>query len=105
MPKNFIKRATAVIKKVYNTPTIPDHIIKFQNLPLIRVLRVLGGISYIFFIGKFINYIPNVNIRFIVMCICIFFIILFIIYSTYITYHRIIHIYNLINSDKLNIHN
>ena len=35
--KNFTKTSISVFKKVYNTPTLPDHIIKLQDKLIIRI--------------------------------------------------------------------
>jgi len=39
-------------KKGYSIPTLPDHIIEFQNKPLIRIIRFLGGISFLIMLSK-----------------------------------------------------
>jgi hypothetical protein len=36
----------------WNRPTLPDNILKFQLHPLIRILRVLGGISTVLILTK-----------------------------------------------------
>ena len=57
MNKKFLKRIYIGAKKGILTPTLPDEIIKFQSNPLIRIIRFLGGVSFIFILGKnYINY-------------------------------------------------
>src|SRR5260370_16237283 len=88
------------IIKVYNTPTLPDHVIKFNNRIYVRVFRVIGGISLLSILSRIIF---NYN-RYIVY-IVIFIIILFSFYHLTLMIYRIIHIYKLLRSDKLDIRN
>ena len=104
------KRAIAVFKKVYYTPTLPNDIIKFQNNPIIRIFRFLSGLSFIslLILNKTLIFhsIFGYGILFNLFAyICFTFILFFNVYLFYINYHRIIHIYKTINSDKLNLRN
>ena len=96
---NIFRRILIGAKKGWNTPTLPDNILKFQMHLLIRVLRVLGGICTIFLLSKGQNY-PSY-----IIYITLLFSITFFIYHTYISYHRTIHIYKTLKSDKLDIRN
>jgi len=50
--KSIFKRILIGVKKGYQTPTLPVHIIEFTNQPLTRILRVIGGISFIFMMSN-----------------------------------------------------
>lgn len=87
-------------KKAYDTPTLPDHIINFTMHPTIRIIRVLGGVSFFTIMSKsYLNY--HISILFIAM----FFLIIFFIYHTYLSYHRIKHMIKILKSDKLEVRN
>ena len=45
--KSIFKSILTGVKKGYQTPTLPIHIIEFTNQPLTRILRVIGGVSFI----------------------------------------------------------
>jgi hypothetical protein len=85
-------------KIAYDTPTLPDHIIKFTMHPTIRIIRFLGGVSFFTIISKsYLNY--PIYILFIAM----FFLIIFTIYHTYLSYHRTKHMIKILKSDKLEV--
>ena len=100
MKKNYLKRIWTGVKLGWNTPSLPENVINLQKNPLIRILRVLGGISSILIITK-------KSLLFPTFCIYIFLLLTFIffIYHIYISYHRIIHVYKTIQSDKLDVKN
>lgn len=52
MQKPILVQLKVGIIKGWNTPTLPPHIIDFQNKPEIRILRLLGGISLLLLLGK-----------------------------------------------------
>jgi hypothetical protein len=81
-------------------PTLPDHIIKLQAHPTIRVYRIIGGLSFLIMISKtHLNY-PNYAF-YLVISISIF----FTIYQFYLSYHRIKHFIKIMKSDKLEVRN
>ena len=43
--KTILKRLFVGFNKGYKIPTLPENIIKIHNYPIIRIFRVLGGIS------------------------------------------------------------
>ena len=43
----------SAIKKVLNLPSLPASVNAFHNYPLVRVFRVLGGISILLVLGKY----------------------------------------------------
>ena len=85
---NSIKKG---IKFGWNIPTLPPHIIAFTLHPLIRILRVLGGISVLMLLSKKTLLFPTA-IQSSVLIICIFISMIYLIYHLYITYHRIRHV-------------
>jgi len=98
--KNYLKRIWTGVKLGWNTPSLPENVINLQKNPLIRILRVLGGISSILILTK-------KSLLFPTFCIYIFLFLTFIffIYHIYISYKRIIHIYKTIKSGKLDVKN
>jgi hypothetical protein len=54
--KKFFNRTLTGIKRGISTPTLPAEILKFQQNPLIRILRIIGGFSTLSLLGRsFIN--------------------------------------------------
>jgi cytochrome c oxidase subunit 2 len=84
----------------WNTPTLPEHIIKLQSHFLIRIFRVLGGISLLLVLSKKVQLLPNILLYIVVLIVF-----LFLIYHMYITIHRVIHIRYLFKSGKLDVRN
>ena len=93
------------IKKGYNMPTLPQNIIDFQNKLIIRIIRVLGGLSIILLISKKLNTIFSGNLLTIIYFICCMFMLMFVIYNLYIMYHKIVHSIRTLRSNKLDIRN
>jgi hypothetical protein len=52
MKNTLIQRIKIGIVKGWNIPTLPKGVITFLDLPFIRILRVLGGISVIIVLLK-----------------------------------------------------
>jgi hypothetical protein len=100
MKNNIIKRMFIGFKKGFLTPTLPDHIIKIQSYPIIRIMRFLGGLSFLSIVGK-----SYLNYPIYVLYVAIFFTLLFTIYHFILTYYRIKHIITILRSDKLDIKN
>ena len=98
--KTILQRLLIGIKKGYNTLTLPPKILKFQSYPVIRILRVLGGISMLTILSKSYLHYPTY-----VLYICMFFGVIFTIYHFIISYYRIKNIIAIIKSDKLEIRN
>lgn len=86
------------LKRGWETPTLPDHLLTLEKQPHIRLLRVIGGICILLNITKQIN---NIWMLYLSLLICI----IYLIYSIYITQNRIRYIYKLLKSDKLYIRN
>ena len=98
--RTFFKRFIIGLKVGWNTPTLPDNILKLQLHPLVRILRVLGGISTLYLLS---NKASQYSIY--IFYFAFFFCLSFFIYHIYISYHRIKHIYKTLKSDKLDIKN
>jgi hypothetical protein len=99
MTKLF-KRILTGLKLGWNTPTLPEKVIKFQGHPLIRVFRVLGGVSTVLVLTKKSLIFPGFFLYIFLLLTLAFFI-----YHTVISYYRIIHMYKTLKSDKLNVRN
>jgi hypothetical protein len=98
--KTKLQRVWLGVKLGWNTPTLPDNILKLQLHPLIRILRVLGGISTILILTRKSLIFPS-------FFLYIFFLLtlMFFIYHTIISYYRITHMYRTLRSDKLDVKN
>ena len=94
--QNILLRLLKGFKKDFITPTLPDNIIKFQSYPLIRILRFLGGLSFIFILSK-----SYLNYSIFTLYLSMLFAFLFTVYHFVISCYRIKHIIKLIKSDKL----
>src|SRR5438046_2210813 len=82
------------------TPTLPENVLKFQLHPLIRILRVLGGISTVLILTKKSLLFPSFFLYIFLLLTLMFFI-----YHTYISYYRVIHMYKTLKSNKLDVKN
>ena len=78
------------------TPTLPQNILKIQSYPIIRILRYLGGVSFIFLFGN--NYLNN---SIFILSFSLFFASLLTVYHLVISYYRINHIIKVLKSDEL----
>jgi|SRR5271154_2857996 len=98
--KNIIKRLFTGFKKGYQTPTLPNHILQIQSYLIIRMLRFIGGLSFLLLVGK-----SHLNYPIYVLYSALFFTSIFTIYHFIISYYRIKHIYNILKSNELDIKN
>jgi len=98
--KSLLKRFIIGASKGVYTSTLPDKILIFNQKPLVRIFRVLGGLSYLILLGK--NYI---KVSLIIKEIAFFIALLFLIYHLILTFYRIKHISYLLKSDELDIRN
>lgn len=80
------------IVKGWSLPTLPDHLIKLTSHPLIRIFRVIGGISLLSIITHRYLLFPE-SMQLYVLFILAVINFLFLAYHFYLTYHRIRHIY------------
>jgi len=105
--KNLKTRTLIGVKRGLLTPNLPPEILEFQKKPLIRIFRVIGGLSFLFilghsyisfeFLGPFLAKVP--------FYLAYFIAILFFIYHVYISYHRIKHVKFLLKSGALDVRN
>jgi hypothetical protein len=100
MEKNIFTNLAIGLKKGYNTPTLPENILKIQLHPLIRILRVLGGLSFLFVLSK-----NHLNFHIFFLYIAMLFMLLFTIYHIIISYYRLRHIRKLFKSGELDNRN
>jgi tellurite resistance protein TehA-like permease len=103
MIKGMISRIYTGVKKGILTPTLPEHIIKLNNNPIIRFFKVLGGISILLILTKMLDYLGDSLLYFYVLVFCTILAILFSMYHIFLTYHRIKHIIKVLKSDELNV--
>jgi hypothetical protein len=96
--KSTLNSLVKGFKKAYSIPTLPDHIIEFTNKPLIRIMRFLGGVSFLTILSK-----SHLNYHISILFIAMFFATIFTIYHFYLSYHRFKHIRYLLKSDKLEV--
>src|SRR4051794_23548319 len=105
MKKSIFQRLIVGFKKGYNTPTLPENLLNFQNNVFVRYLRITGGLSAVLLItgrldklnlGKFYSFI---------VYLCFFLTLVYFIYSIYISYYRIKHMYKVFKSDELDVRN
>jgi hypothetical protein len=97
---SLFQRFKIGFKKGWNTPTLPEHLLTLQLHPLIRIFRVLGGISILLILTKRVNYF-NSFVLYLVVLISIF----YTFYVLYIGYYRLKHIYKIMRSKDLEIRN
>jgi len=83
-------------------PTLPDSVTKFHTKPLVRLFRVIGGLSLIITYGKIAL---TFDIPTYILFISLFISILFIFYMLGISIIRLIHIIKVLRSDKLDVRN
>ena len=98
--KTILSRIWVGVKLGWNTPNLPPKVIEFQAHPLIRIFRVLGGVSTVLILTK-------KSLIFPAFFLYIFFLLslAFFIYHTIISYFRMTYMYKTIQSDKLDVKN
>jgi len=100
--KKIINRFWIGIKKGLITPTLPDNITRFHNNPLVRLFRIIGGLSLIITLGKISL---NFNIPSFFYYSSAFISLTFLMYMFVINIFRLIHIIKILKSDKLEVRN
>jgi hypothetical protein len=96
--KILLNRIYIGFKKGFFKPTLPEKILIFQSNPIIRIFRVLGGLSIlILLIHK--KYELSFNIFILYLLIAISF--LFFMYHVIISFYRVINIIKILKSDEL----
>jgi len=108
---NLITRILKGAKKGLFTPTLPDHIIVLNHNPLIRIFRVVGGISTVLILTPRLAYLVLLRkareglLYSSALALCTIFSSLLGLYLIYITYHRIRHMVNIMKNGELDIRN
>lgn len=100
--KNIFARFFIGVKKGLFTPTLPNHIIQLNNNPIIRIFRVLGGISILLILT---HYLGEGLLYFSSLVLCTVLAFLFSLYLFFLSYHRIKHMIKVLKSDELDIRN
>nr|AYE93328.1 hypothetical protein C0992_000013 [Termitomyces sp.]AYE93329.1 hypothetical protein C0992_000014 [Termitomyces sp.] len=98
--KNILKRAWKGIVIGWNTPILPDHLLELQSRPIIRIFRVLGGISTLSLLGK-----GYIKLDIYGLYIAIILTSMFVIYNIYFSYQKIKHIRKIIKRGDLDVRN
>jgi hypothetical protein len=98
--KTTFKRVLIGFKKANSIPTLPENIRDFKSKPLIRIIRVLGGISFITMISN-----SHLHLPVYILYVAMFFALIFSFYQIFILYHRTIQLIKVLKSDKLEVRN
>ena len=96
--KKFLSRSLIGIKKGLLTPTLSPEMLKFQRKPIIRIIRVIGGLSFISLLGQSYLELPSILLYLLFIFASMFFI-----YHIYISIYRYKHIKYLLKSGELDI--
>jgi disulfide bond formation protein DsbB len=105
LKKNITKKYSSIKRGIilgFQTPSLPDNVLKFTNLPIIRIFRVLGGISILLLLS---NKLPTKGFSLVIIFIALLISILFLIYQLVLIYYRIIQIIKIWKSDKFDVRN
>ena len=90
MKQKFIRTWNGIYKG-WSAPSLPEHILALQSKPIIRIFRVLGGLSTLALLGR--GYLRVFEIKEYVLYGVMFIALLFLLYNLYIGWHRIKYIY------------
>jgi hypothetical protein len=103
--KRFFNRTLIGVKRGLFTPTLPPEILEFQKKPLVRLFRIIGGLSFLIILGRdhmsFFSAFFNLSLFY----LSYFFAVLFFLYHLYISYHRFKHTKYLLKSGALDYRN
>ena len=105
MNKKIFSRFFIGLKKGILTPTLPNHIILLNNNPIIRIFRVLGGISILLILTHRLDYLGDGLLYLYTLVLCTVLALLFSLYLIFLTYHRIKHMIKVLKSDDLDVRN
>lgn len=101
--KTIFQRFFIGAKKGWSTPTLPNSILVLQQNPLIRILRVLGGISSLCVLSHSLDFLKPGAMYIIALYVCVFFSFIFTFYLLYINYHRVKYMIKTLKSGKLDL--
>ena len=102
---NIISRFYIWIKKGLFTPTLPNNIIQLNKNPLVRIFRVLSGISILLVLTRRLDYLGEGLLYLSATVLCTVLAFLFGLYLIFLTYHRIKHMIKVLKSDELDVRN
>lgn len=85
--KKFFIRTWQGLSKGWSAPSLPEHILGLQSKPIIRIFRVLGGISTLALLGR--GYLGRFELNGYVLYATLFIAFLFLLYNLYIGWNRI----------------
>ena len=103
--KKFLSRTRIGVKKGLFTPNLPPEMLEFQKKPIIRIFRVIGGLSFLTILGRGYASFKLTPIFLVLFIISYFFAVLFFIYHVYISYHRFKYTKYLLKSGALDVRN
>lgn len=92
--KKIFIRTWQGIYKGWSAPSLPEHILALQSKPIIRIFRVLGGISTLALLGR--GYLGRFELNGYVLYATMFIAFMFLLYNFYIGWYRIKYIYKTI---------
>jgi len=87
-------------KKAWATPTLPEDMVKLQLNPIIRIIRFLGGSSFLFILSK-----AQLNYHVYTLYIAMIFASVHTCYNFYLIYRRFKHSIQILKSDLFYIRN
>ena len=103
--KSIFSRLMIGFKKGLSVPNLPSHIIQLNNKPIIRILRVLGGLSTLLILTHRLELLGDGFLYLCALITCAVLTLLFGLYHIFLTYHRITHIIKVLKSDELDVRN
>lgn len=98
--KTFFQRFIYGVKLSWNLPSLPTSVNKFHNYPLIRIFRVIGGISILLFLSS-PSWIDNSYIKWIIFVLAM----IQFLYIAVISFIKIGYIVYLWKNKKLEVRN
>ncbi len=98
--KNLYNRLVTGLKVGWNAPVLPSKVLSFHNNPLLRVFRVIGGVSILTVFSK-----KHLLLSLPFKSVILFFALLHIIYISSISIIKLWYGYKVLKSDKLNVRN
>jgi hypothetical protein len=107
--RNFLFRVLQGVKKGIFTPTLSPQMLDFQSRPLVRIVRLLGGLSILILlmVSRYPSILGDLNndFRMFFLIVLVLTGLLFVLLNLYITYHRIKFIKTKLQSSDLDIRN
>jgi hypothetical protein len=98
--KIFLNRTIKGFKKGLFTPNLSPEMLEFNRKPIIRILRVIGGISLLSLLGR-----SYFELGGVLLYLSYFFSLIFLIYHIYISIHKYKYIKSVLKNKELDIKN